>query len=190
MQLHLVVNRQWLLHRASAMDSFTSMPTLRETFQRLLSFWNVSAMSTRTDSEQFYRILMQQERMGEASRFTPTEVQRFANGLKRHQVNTSKISTLAAGAKPNISLKVTEKPKPLGAWGNTHDAGALKDTMVSVAQHPTVNLAKPQPIPVKEDSVEDGPTHVDLDAYLKKYEGMFWADMAEESDDEEDNSAW
>ena len=144
-------------------------------------------------SEQFYRMLMQQEGMGEASRFTPTEVQRFANGLKRHQINTSKIGAKMfpqLGAKPNISLKVTEKPKPSGAWA--HDATALKDTMVAVAQRATVNHAKPKPVPVKKTQ-DDGPTHVDLTAYLKKYEGMSWADMADESDtddDDQDNSAW
>ena len=147
-----------------------------------------------TESEQFYRMLMQQEGMGEASRFTPTEVQRFANGLKRHQINTSKMGAkmfpqLGAGAKPNISLKVTEKPKPSGAWGDSHNASALKDTMVSVAQRPTVNHAKPKPVPVKKPQ-EDGPNLVDLDAYLKKYEGKSWADMAEESDSDDDNSAW
>ena len=147
-----------------------------------------------TESEQFYRMLMQQEGMGEASRFTPTEVQRFANGLKRHQVNTSKMGAkmfpqLPSGVKPNISLKVTDKPKPSGAWGNSHSAGALKDTMVKVAQEPTVNLTKPKPVPVKK-TPEDATTHVDLTAYLKKYEGKSWADMADESDDDDDNSAW
>ena len=37
---------------------------------------------------------------------------------------------------------------------------------------------------------EEGPSQVDLTAYLKKYEGMSWADMVDSSDDEDDNSAW
>ena len=151
-----------------------------------------------TESEQFYRMLMQQEGLGEASRFTATEIQRFANGLKRHQVNTSKMGAkmfpqLRSDVKPNISLKVTEKPKPSGAWGDSHNAGALKDTMVSIAQRPTVNHAKPQTVPKRSvKTQEDGPTHVDLTTYLKKYEGKSWADMADESDtdDDDDNSAW
>lgn len=147
-----------------------------------------------TESEQFHRMLMQQEGLGQASRFTPTEVQRFVNGLKRHQINTSKIGAkmfpeLRSDVKPNISLKVTDKPKPFGAWGDSHNAGQLKHTMVKVAEQPTVNLAKPKPLPVKKTQ-EDGPTHVDLSSYLKKYEGKSWADMADESDDDDDNSAW
>ena len=150
--------------------------------------------SLNVESDQFYRMLMQQEGLGEASRFTPTEVQKFVNGLKRHQIDTSKVGAQMfprlRGDTPNISLKVTEKPKATGSWGGSHDSKSLVETMASIADKPQINLAKPKPV-VVQTTKEEGPSQVDLTAYLKKYEGKSWADMADDSsDDEDDNSAW
>jgi hypothetical protein len=143
------------------------------------------AVGTKTDT--FYKMLMQQEGLGDSTSFSRADVRAFAQKLEEKKVKTSRVSSQMfpqLPGRPNITLQVTEKQPALGAWGG--DSNALQQKMTEIAEKPSVNLApKKQPTQTAKPKTSNGSTLVDLSSFLKKYEGVSWADMCDSDDDEE-----